>query len=75
MESTQRANDAKTTSLERRCNNVASTSIQRHTNTIRPLGWGLIICFWLARRGSTFGFHLLRHTVELAMSTRLCLSL
>ena len=29
----------------------------------------------LARRGSTIGFHLLWHTVELAMSTRLCLSL
>ena len=27
----------------------------------------------LARRGSTIGFHLLWHTVELAMSTRLCL--
>ena len=29
----------------------------------------------LARRGSTVGFHLLWHTVELAMSTRLCLLL
>ena len=29
--------------------------------------------FGLARRGSTIGFHLLWHTVELAMSTRLCL--
>ena len=29
----------------------------------------------LARRGSTFGFHLRWHTVELAMSTRLCLLL
>ena len=29
--------------------------------------------FGLARRGSTVGFHLLRHTVELAVSTRLCL--
>ena len=27
----------------------------------------------LARHGSTTGFHLLWHTVELAMSTRLCL--
>ena len=27
----------------------------------------------LARRGSTIGFHLLWHTLELAMSTRLCL--
>ena len=27
----------------------------------------------LARRGSTIGFHLLWHTIELAMSTRLCL--
>ena len=27
----------------------------------------------LARRGSTIGFHLLWHKVELAMSTRLCL--
>ena len=27
----------------------------------------------LARRGSTIGFHLLWHTVELAMSTHLCL--
>ena len=29
--------------------------------------------FGLARRGSTIGFHLLWHTVELVMSTRLCL--
>ena len=29
--------------------------------------------FGLARRGSTIGFHLLWHTVELAMSSRLCL--
>ena len=29
--------------------------------------------FGLARRGSTIGFHLLWHTVKLAMSTRLCL--
>ena len=29
--------------------------------------------FGLARRGSTIGFHLLWHTVELALSTRLCL--
>ena len=29
--------------------------------------------FCLARRGSTIGFHLLWHTLELAMSTRLCL--
>ena len=35
--------------------------------------WGLMICLWLARRGSTIGFHFLWHTVELAMSTRLCL--
>ena len=28
--------------------------------------------FGLARHGSTIGFHLLRHTVELAMSNRLC---
>ena len=33
----------------------------------------LLIVFGLARRGSTTGFHLLWHTVELAMSTRLCL--
>ena len=31
--------------------------------------------FGLARHGSTIGFHLLWHIVELAMSTRLCLSL
>ena len=31
--------------------------------------------FGLARRGSTVSFHLLWHTAELAMSTRLCLSL
>ena len=29
--------------------------------------------FGLVRRGSAIGFHLLWHTVELAMSTRLCL--
>ena len=28
---------------------------------------------WLARRGSTTGFHSLWHTIELAISTRLCL--
>ena len=33
----------------------------------------LTICLWLGRRGSTIGFHLHRHTVELTMSTRLCL--
>ena len=33
----------------------------------------LLIIFGQARRGSTIGFHLLWHTVELAMSTRLCL--
>ena len=30
------------------------------------------LVFGLARRGSTIGFHLHWHTVELAMSTRLC---
>ena len=30
---------------------------------------------FISRRGSTIGFHLLWHTVELAMSTRLCLLL
>ena len=34
---------------------------------------GCLNVFGLARRGSTIGFHLLWHTVELAMSTRLCL--
>ena len=29
--------------------------------------------FGFARRGSTIGFHLLWHTVELAMTARLCL--
>ena len=29
--------------------------------------------FGLPRHGSTIGFHLLWHTIELAMSTRLCL--
>ena len=41
-------------------------------------GWGVgawRYVFGLASRGSTIGFHLLWHTVELAMSTRLCLSL
>ena len=33
----------------------------------------LITCAEFTRRGSTIGFHLLWHTVELAMSTRLCL--
>ena len=32
------------------------------------------LSFGLARRGSAIGFHLLCYTVELAMSTRLCLS-
>ena len=36
-------------------------------------GLGLDNMSGLARRGSTIGFHLLWHTVELAMSTRLCL--
>ena len=34
----------------------------------------LIWVFGLARGGSAIGFHLLWHTIELAMSTRLCLS-
>ena len=34
---------------------------------------GLFSELVLARRGSTIGFHLLWHTVELALSTRLCL--
>ena len=34
---------------------------------------GYLKLFGLARRGSAIGFHLLWHTVELAMSTRLCL--
>ena len=37
-------------------------------------GLGLDDMSGLVRRGSTIGFHLLWHTVELAMSTRLCLS-
>ena len=37
----------------------------------RKSAWRYI--FGLARRGSTFGFHLLWHTVELAMCTRHCL--
>ena len=32
----------------------------------------LMSVFGLARRGSAICFHLLWHTVELAMSTRLC---
>ena len=36
--------------------------------------WNMCLyVFGLAPRGSTIGFHLLWHTVELAMSTRLCL--
>ena len=35
--------------------------------------WTFLLPFFLARQGSTVGFHLLWHTVELAMSTRLCL--
>ena len=42
---------------------------------VPPQNCDLIYVFGLARRGSTIGFHLLWHTVELAMSTRLCLSL
>ena len=34
--------------------------------------WWMLRKLGLARRGSTIGFHLLWHTVELAMSTRLC---
>ena len=34
--------------------------------------WTFLLPFF-ARRGSAIGFHLLWHTVELAMSTRLCL--
>ena len=36
---------------------------------------GLFSYLFLARRGSAIGFHLLWHTVELAMNTRLCFSL
>ena len=35
--------------------------------------WTFLLPF-LVRRGSAIGFHLLLHTVELAMSSRLCLS-
>ena len=35
--------------------------------------WAWRYVFGFARRGSTIGFHLLWHTVELAMNTRLCL--
>ena len=33
----------------------------------------ILFCEFNICRGSTTGFHLLWHTVELAMSTRLCL--
>ena len=45
----------------------------RPLRKILTSGLGLDDVFGLARRGSTVGFHLLWHTVELAMSTRLCL--
>ena len=44
-------------------------SLLKCTTAVRA--WRYV--FGLARRGSTIGFHLLWHTVELAMSTRLCL--
>ena len=52
---------------------VRASDSMMASSKLQPVGWGLTICLWLARRGSTIGFHLLWHTVELAMSTRLCL--
>ena len=50
--------------------------IQRNSHFWSSTWWfGAWYVFGLARRGSTFGFHLLWHIVELAMRTRLCLSL
>ena len=37
-------------------------------------GGGLTICLWLELPWFNYGFHLFWHTVELAMSTCLCLS-
>ena len=41
-------------------------------SSIGTQAWGFV--FGLARRGSIIGFHVLGHTIELAMSTLLCLS-
>ena len=48
-----------------------SDSMTASSKTLWVGAWRYV--FGLARRGSTIGFHLLWHTVELAMSTRLCL--
>ena len=46
-------------------------------SSTRPLNTRFLSClrvFGLVRRGSAIGFHLLWHTAELAVSSRLCLS-
>ena len=56
------------------CTTAVRASTQwRPLRKILASGLGLDDVFGLARRGSTIGFHLLWHTVELAMSIRLCL--
>ena len=50
-----------------------STLYRRHSQLIAKYSVTWRYVFGLACRGSTIGFHLLWHTVELAMNTRLCL--
>ena len=59
-----------------------SEQFRKRTNRYKRVGYSLDIMrqtvwawryvFGLARRGSNIGFHLLWHTVELAMNSRLC---
>ena len=52
--------------------NTDKTAKEKHLTLTS--GLGLDDMSDLARRGSTIGFHLLWHTLESAMSNRLCLS-
>ena len=50
----------------------ASDSMTASSTNVNQLVGAWRYVFGLARRGSTISFHLLWHTVELDMSTRLC---
>ena len=54
---------------------IINCLLQFHSCFTFEFSHSSVMVFSLARRGSIIRFHLLWHTVELAMSTRLCLLL